>query len=109
MIRLDDDGTTVTLDLHGLTIDEALAVTRRTLDLAEARGRATLKVIHGHSTTGMTGQKTIKTALYDALDQGFLQGYQSNHHRQQGALILALGIGKTEAADRIRPTEVWPP
>lgn len=109
MMQLDDDGTTVTLDLHGLTVDEALAVTRRTLDLAETRGRVTLKVIHGHSTSGAPGQRTIKTALYDALEQGFLQRYQLNHHRQQGALILSLGVGQADTADRIRSTEVWPP
>lgn len=109
MIRLDDDGTTVTLDLHGLTVDEALAVTRRTLDLAESRGRATLKVIHGHSTSGVPGRQTIKTALYDALDHGFLQRYQTNHHRTQGTLILSLGLGQTPQTARIRSTDVWPP
>lgn len=109
MIRLDDDGTTVTLDLHGLTVDEALGVAERTLQLAESRGRSSLKLIHGHSTTGAPGQRTIKTALYRALEAGFLQRYQQTHHRQQGALIVSLGVGTSATANRIQATEVWPP
>jgi len=109
MIQLDDDGTTVMLDLHGLTVDDALAVTRQTLNLAENRGRTTLKIIHGHSTTGAPGQRTIKTALYNALNSGFLQRYQQNHHRQQGALLLSLNVGHAAQPARIRPTDVWPP
>ena len=108
MMQLEDDGTMVILDLHGLTVDEALSVTRRTLDLAEARGRTTLKLIHGHSTSGGPGQRTIKTELHDALDAGFLQSYQMNHHRQQGALILSLGLGQPADAARIQPADVWP-
>jgi hypothetical protein len=109
MMQLDDDGKTVTLDLHGLTVDEALAVTRRTLDMAEARGRATLKLIHGHSTSGAPGRRTIKTALHNALDGGFLQRYQTNHHRTPGTLTLSLGLGQAADAARIRSTDVWPP
>ncbi len=109
MIRLEDDGTTVTLDLHGLTVDDALSVTRHTLQLAEERGRATLKVIHGHSTSGMPGQRTIKTALYRELEHGFLSHYQTNHHRETGALLLSLGVSIGASSERIQTTEIWPP
>ncbi|MES3631025.1 MAG: Smr/MutS family protein [Longimonas sp.] len=109
MVRLDDDGTTVTLDLHGLTVDEALSVTKQTLNLAEDRGRATLRIIHGHSTSGGIAPRTIKTALHDALDTGFLHPYREACHRQQGVLLISLGITAGAQDQPIRATDVWPP
>lgn len=88
---LDDDGTTVTLDLHGLSVDEALDVTYSTLRLAEDRGRTRLKVIHGSSTT--QGQRrTIKRALHDQLDRGPLGSHATNVIRSRDTLTLALDL-----------------
>lgn len=93
---LDDDGSTVTLDLHGLSVDEALDVTYSTLRLAEDRGRSRLKLIHGSSTT--QGQRrTIKSALHDQLDGGPLGSHATNIVRSRDTLTLALDL--TAASD----------
>ena len=69
MPRLTDDGTTVTLDLHGERVDEAARLAARALALAAARGRRRLALVHGRSTTDAAGdRRTIKRALHDWLD-----------------------------------------
>ena len=104
---LDDDGTTVTLDLHGLTVDEALDVTFSTLRLAEDRGRSRLKVIHGSSTT--QGQRrTIKSALHDQLDRGPLGAHTTNVVRARDALTLALDLTASSDPTPITLRDVRP-
>ncbi|WP_022835801.1 hypothetical protein [Salisaeta longa] len=70
MPRVDDDGATVPLNLHG------------------------------HSATG-SGRRTIKTALHDALDDGFLAGYAAG--------ALRLGLDRFAAPDPTPITlrDVW--
>mgnify|MGYP006272482077 CR=1 FL=1 len=105
--NLTDDGTTVTLDLHGLTVDEALDVTYATLRLAQSRGRAQMKVIHGQSTSGRH-RRTIKQALHALLDRGALGSNGANVMRRPGHFILALDLTGTTNARRIRLRDVWP-
>ncbi len=70
---LDDDGQTVTLDLHGATVDEALGLARRVVAAAARRGRRNVRIIHGRSTSDRpTRDRTIKQALHDLLDRGAL-------------------------------------
>lgn len=69
MVRLQDDGRTVTLDLHGERVEDALRLAGRALALAAARGRRRLDLVHGRSTTDAAGaRRTIKRALHDWLD-----------------------------------------
>ncbi|MCS3612293.1 hypothetical protein GGP91_000117 [Salinibacter ruber] len=104
---LDDDGSTVTLDLHGLSVDEALDVTYTTLRLAESRGRSQLKVIHGSSTT--QGQRrTIKSALHDQLDRGSLGSHATNIIRSRDTLTLALDLTATSDPTPITLRDVRP-
>ena len=104
---LDDDGSTVTLDLHGLSVDEALDVTYSTLRLAEIRGRSQLKVIHGSSTT--QGQRrTIKSALHDQLDRGPLGSHATNIIRSRDTLTLALDLTATSDPTPITLRDVQP-
>ena len=66
---LEDDGRTVTLDLHGASVPEAMALVDRVVAEAARRGRATVKIIHGQSTSAPLGARpTIKQSLHDALD-----------------------------------------
>ena len=90
---LHDDGTTVTLDLHGATVDEAVALTRRTVRAAAARGRRTVKIIHGASTSRrLAPNRTIKNALYDLLDEGTLGPAVTGAWREEAAVTLSLDL-----------------
>ena len=88
--RLDDDGQTVTLDLHGATVAEALDLTDALLAEAARRGRATVRLVHGASTTDAGVHRTIKTALHDALDDGDFDRWVASSFKTDGALVLGL-------------------
>ncbi len=105
--QLDDDGSTVTLDLHGLSVDEAIDVTYSTLRLAEDRGRNRLKVIHGSSTTQEGQRRTIKRALHDLLDQGNLASHANTVMRSRDALTLVLDLTATSSPTPIKLRDVW--
>jgi DNA-nicking Smr family endonuclease len=101
-----DDGSKVTLDLHGLTVDEAVDVTYSTLRLAEDRGRDRLKVIHGSSTT-QGHRRTIKRALHDLLDQGDLAAHATSVLRSRDPLTLVLDLTASTDPTRITLRDVW--
>lgn len=104
---LHDDGHSVTLDLHGATVDEALRLAQRLLLEAEARGRSTLKIIHGHSTSGGR-RRTIKQALHAELDYGSLSHYDGRAFRAHGHLLFSLDATAGIDASRIRIEDVGP-
>lgn len=106
--QLDDDGSIVTLDLHGATVDEAIDLTYRTLRLAEDRGRSRLKLIHGSSTTVGGAARTIKSALHDLLDRGELGAHATNVIRSKNAVVLSLDLTATQDPTPIRLGEVRP-
>lgn len=106
--QLDDDGSIVTLDLHGATVNEAIDMTYRVLRLAENRGRSRLKLIHGSSTTNGGPRRTIKSALHDLLDQGELGRHATNVIRSQNTLVLALDLTANRDPTRIRLRDVQP-
>ena len=106
--QLDDDGTIVTLDLHGLSVDEAVDVTYSTLRLAEDRGRNRLKVIHGSSTTQGPQSRTIKSALHDLLDRGGLASHATDVIRSRDTLTVVLDLTARSDPTSIQLQEVWP-
>ncbi len=86
-----DSGQTVELDLHGASIRDAVILLRRTLLVSVQRGRSSVKVIHGYSTSvDPRRHLSIRDELYDLLDEGTLTEVQS-HHRFDGSTILLLG------------------
>lgn len=92
--QVQDHGQTVVLDLHGATIDEAIQLIRGTLRLAHQRGRGTVRVIHGASTSDHGGRKrTIKNAFQQRLKRGewdhLITGYNTRH----GSTTLYLKLG----------------
>ena len=105
--RLDDDGASVTLDLHGMTVDDAIDLTYRTLRLAEDRGRRQLTLIHGSSTSGGE-RRTIKGALHNLLDRGSLGVHSANVMRRQNQLVLSLDLTTGSDPTPIRLSDVWP-
>lgn len=97
-----DLGQTVELDLHGTSVRDAIILLRRTLMVCAARGRTSVKVIHGYSTSVRPrANATIRDMLYELLDEGSLTDVQ-NHYRFEGSTILLLGHAGT--ADRRRIT-----
>lgn len=90
--QLDDDGTAVTLDLHGATVDEAVNLSLRTVRLAANRGRMRVTLIHGKSTTRQGSLRTIKRALHDVLDDGGFAPHASEGWRADGYLVLSLSV-----------------
>lgn len=104
---LHDDGETVTLDLHGATVDEALLLSRETVYLAAERGRAAVKLIHGRSTSNSDNRKrTIKRALQEALDLGDFGSAVRSARREHGALTLALDLTATRDPTPIRLSDL---
>ena len=97
--RLDDDGQTVTLDLHGATVDEALALARRVVAEARRRGRANVRIIHGQSQRGT--RRTIREALYEALDHGTLGAGASSAWRGEGFVLLGLDVAAAPPDTRL--------
>lgn len=106
--QLKDDGTKVTLDLHGLSIDEAIDLTYSTLRLAENRGRNRLKVIHGSSTTQAGQHRTIKRALHDLLDRGSLGAHATDIMRSRDTLTFVLDLTAPSDPTPIQLREVRP-
>ncbi|PEN12907.1 hypothetical protein CRI94_12960 [Longibacter salinarum] len=104
--KIKDDGSMVTLDLHGLRVDDAIEVTYDTLRLAQDRGRASLKVIHGSSTSG-AGRRTIKSALYRLLDRGMLVGGHVHVMKQRSYFTLSLDLTASTDPTPIRLLDVW--
>ncbi|MEM1043894.1 MAG: Smr/MutS family protein [Bacteroidota bacterium] len=106
MPRLDDNGTTVTLDLHGATVDDALGLVLRTAALAARRGRATLRVVHGSSTSdALARNHTIKHALHDLLDDGDLPDAQGDV-RFEGETLISLPLASSSSPSPIRLLDV---
>lgn len=105
--QLNDDGTTVTLDLHGLSVEEALDLTYSTLRLAEDRGRNRLTLIHGSSTTQGPQDRTIKSALHDRLDRGDLAVHATSVLRSKDTLTLMLDLTAPSDPTPIELREVW--
>ena len=114
MPRLDDDGRQVTLDLHGARVSDAERLAHAVAAEAARRGRSTLRVVHGHSTTDpfasggpMGGPSTIKTAVLDALDRGAFAPHVASALRSEGSVLLGLAVGPRPAPARMRLADFW--
>lgn len=91
--RLNDDGHTVTLDLHGASVEEALDLAVRLVREAARRGRSSVKLVHGQSTSSRLYQnRTIKHALRDLMDRRTLDDVVVHVWRGDGHLLLALDV-----------------
>ncbi len=102
MPRLTDDGRLVTLDLHGATVDEAERLARAAVREAARRGRATLRLVHGHSTTDRWGEaRTIKTMLHALLDARALAPHVAQSVRAEGHVVLGLATEVRPVAARL--------
>lgn len=99
--RLVDNGVRPELDLHGCTVNQAVQLTRRLILESVRRGRDSIRLIHGKSTT-TPGQRTIKSALTDLMDHQQLPMHVSSVYKSDGHMIVALRRrGSTHAPGRI--------
>lgn len=104
---LHDDGQSVTLDLHGATVDEAERLIRRAVHLAAERGRHRLTVVHGASTSSRLYQnRTVRHALYALLDEGALSPPVTDAFRLEGSCLLGLPPAPTTDARRLSIRDV---
>ena len=104
---LQDDGAAVTLDLHGARVDEAVALAQSTLDLAARRGRHSVKLIHGSSTSDRSPTaRSIKHALEQLLERdrpaAVTSVWQSDGH-----VVIGLDVGATPHPARLTLDDVW--
>ena len=104
--RLDDDGTAVTLDLHGMTVDEADDLAFSVVVEAARRGRQTVRLIHGSSTFDEGAEHTIKAALYHALDAGDYDRHATSSFKMDGTLVLGLAPAPMPKSGRLRLTDL---
>lgn len=89
-VRLTDDGRAVRLDLHSASIAEGERLIRRAAAMAHRRGRTSLVVVHGSSTSErLYRNPTLKHRLYDLLDEDALPGVASAW-RRDGETVLGL-------------------
>jgi hypothetical protein len=92
--RVDDDGRTVTLDLHGAPVERAAELIVRACAVAARRGRATVRVVHGSSTSDPAMlNRTIRHALDDLLDSGALKAWVVESVRGESITLLGLPLG----------------
>lgn len=92
---LNDDGQTVTLDLHGATVDEALRLTEAVIAEAARRGRSQVRVIHGSSTSSsLYRNQTIKHALSEAVASGRFQAHIVDALQLENTLTFSLSISE---------------
>jgi DNA-nicking Smr family endonuclease len=90
---LNDDGRRVTLDLHGLSVQEAVRLARRTVREARARGRSTVRIIHGSSTsTAATAMQTIRGEVHSLLDGGGFEDDVVHAYREADSVLLSLPL-----------------
>ena len=100
--HLDDDGRSVTLDLHGVRVGEATELAAALVVEAARRGRQTVRLIHGASTTDAGAERTIKTALSDALAAGAYARHVTSSFALDGMLVLGLAPSPNPAPGRLR-------
>jgi len=95
------------LDLHGASVAEAIRLTTRVVRASARRGRSSVKVVHGHSTSkpGVFTQ-TIKRALHDLVDAGTLDDVVVHSWRAEGHLLLSLDVTQPPNPARLRLADV---
>lgn len=106
-MTVQDDGSTVVIDLHGLVVDEALRLAQGALREATRRGRQTVKLIHGSSTSStLYRNRTIKHELETWLKDGALQRVITGHWAGEGYLLLSLPLQSHRDPERIRQADL---
>ena len=106
--RIRDNGTTVTLDLHGLSVDHALEVFDTAIQLSLERCRSSIKVIHGSSTSSsLYSNRTIKNELASTIE-GHWASIVSSVFAMEDSVTIALPVSAPTNQKRITVSDVTP-
>ncbi len=104
---VSDDGRTVELDLHGASLIEADRVARRCIDLCAERGRSTLRIIHGVSSSeGDAHRRTIKSILHELVEELSTGDTITGHYTYEGSLMLSFDQSTSVLPTRITINEL---
>lgn len=107
MPRLTDTGRAVTLDLHGATVDDGLDLARRVVRIASERGRSSVRIVHGASTSSRAYRnRTLKHALHRLADDGDWPARVTSALRRDGEIVLGLPLGARTDPTRITLADV---
>ncbi len=88
--RIKDDGNTVELDLHGASVPHGLHLVDQLLSLVNQRGRSSIKIIHGSSTSDDdVFADTLKNRISDKLTSGDYNNYVTSHWSTDEYVILS--------------------
>lgn len=94
--KIKDNGQIVEIDLHGLWVDDALDAISDVIELSAERGRTSVRVIHGSSTSdNLAHNRTIKHAFLHSLDNGAFPDVISVV-RYEGKTLLSLASLSTQ-------------
>lgn len=110
--RFEDDGSVVTLDVHGCSVDDALYMIRRSLQEAYRRGRKKVEIIHGVSTSvGDRDGRTIKNEVEKRLAAGEFADWTSGYVQDGsgGRTSLWIRLGSPSNRQRIAVSHIVPP
>ena len=99
---LHDDGQSLTLDLHGARVDEALELAHAAVVEGARFGRGTVRLVHGLSSHERGAERTIKSALLQALDDGQFERHVTGAVRLEGVLVLSLAPAPSPRSGRIQ-------
>ncbi len=104
--HITDDGHAVVLDLHGAYVDDAIAMIRTVTRLASNRGRSTLRIVHGSSTSDPRERnRTIRHALKDLLESGDLSQWVADALPAEGHTLISLAPGPPNPT-RLGPSDL---
>lgn len=100
--RLVDDGQTVTLDLHGATVPEAVQLAEAAIVQAARHGRATVRLVHGASTSESGDRTTIRSELRRLLAAGAFARHVSSSYLMEGAMTLGIAPAPSPVRGYVR-------
>ena len=99
--RLDDDGSAVSLDLHGVGVSEACDLAAALVVEAARRGRSTVRLIYGSSSYDRGDARTIKGEILQALADGDYDRHVASSYATDGALVLGLAPAPRPSSGRL--------
>ena len=89
--RLTDDGRRPVLDLHGCSVAKALALTRALIVESVKRGRDSVELIHGSSTSHIEDHRpTIRSALRKLISSGRMSLHVGQYLKRDASMVVAL-------------------
>lgn len=81
--------------MHGVWVEEALDAVAQLVEVATDRGRSTVRVIHGSSTSA-NHARSIKNELHAALDRNDFAGIASDFRQQDVTLLSLQAFGQVD-------------